>query len=245
MRRISAGLSLVCNNKISSKFSILDTTFKKVKLIRLTMDSMKSEYNIIIQQYPEYAAVCVSWIPVKSYYVIFNLITIFEYLLTGDKKLLTTSHSKILGLFKKLLETKNIAFNISNFNEIKSVAEIEKFQIPKFENLRSGTQYREKQILNKLADYLHDELKRKSKWKRLVKGEMEIFRKSKLGLFEFFYWYRIKVNYRDLEFISSKVSPSEFKQFYEDYYILTTNFYNAFKKCINNLSQIRTGINLL
>ena len=74
---------------------------------------------------------------------------------------------------------------------------------------------------------------------------MEIFRKSKVALFEFFYWYRIKVNYRDLEFISSEVTPEEFQQFYEDYYLLTINFYKAFRGCINNLSQARAGVNLL
>ena len=236
----------MCNNSIKSKIPISDIALKKVKLIKFTIGSMKSEYKIIIQQYPEYAAVCISWVPVKSYYVIFNLIILLEYLINGNEKRLTTAtHSNSLMVLKNLLEREGLNFNVPDFNEIKTVAEIERFKIPKFENLRSGIEHRKEQILRKLADYAHDELKRKAKTKRMARADMETFRKSKLALFEFFYWYRIKVNYRDLEFISSEVTADEFRQFYEDYYLLTANFYKAFKGCINNLSQARAGINLL
>ena len=246
MRRISDNLSLECNINITSKIPISDIAFKKVKLIKFTIESMKSEYKIIIQQYPEYAAVCVSWVPVKSYYVIFNLIILLEYLLNGnEKRLTTTTHGNSLTVLKNLIGRGELNFNISDFNEIKTVAEIQKLKIPRFENLRSGTEYRKEEILRKLVDYAHDELKRKVKTKRISHTGMETFRKLKLALFEFFYWYRIKVNYRDLEFISSEVTTEEFCQFYEDYHLLTANFYKAFRGCINNLSQVRAGINLL
>ena len=245
MRRASDGLLLNCANNITSKIPITENALKKVKLIKLTIGSMRSEYQTIIRDYPDYAAVCVSWIPVKSYYVIFNLIVILEYLLGGNEKVLTTSHSNSSNVLKNLLSKKELTFNLDEFNEVVSVAEIEKLKVPKFENLKTGVEYRKAQILRKLADYSRDELKRKSKSKRLSKTDMERFRRSNLSLFEFFYWYRIKVNYRDLEFISDEVTPEEFQQFYEDYYLLTANFYKAFKNCINELSQKRTGVDLL
>lgn len=68
---------------------------------------------------------------------------------------------------------------------------------------------------------------------------------KEISLFEFFYWYRIKTNYRDLAFLDQELYEEDIVKFYENYYLLTINFYNAFKKLINNLSKKRFGRDII
>lgn len=244
MRSISDGLTLKCKNSISARIPISDVAKKKVQLIKLTIKNLETEAKIV-ERYPEYAEVAISWMPVKAYYLIFNLTILLEYLISGDARFLTTTHQKSLGQLRQLIETGELSFSQSALNEIKTGEEIEALKVGKWDNLRSSTATRKSQIFRKLADYAKDDLRRKYKTDRLNRAQMAEFRKSKFILPELFYWYRIKVNYRDLEFISSNVTMAEFKKFHQDYNMLTRNFYRAFKPCINHLSMARSGSHLL
>ncbi len=62
---------------------------------------------------------------------------------------------------------------------------------------------------------------------------------------EFFYWYRIKSNYRDLEFLDKDIDDKQFRNFYKNYFELTISFYEALKKLINVLSKIRLDKEIL
>ena len=62
-----------------------------------------------------------------------------------------------------------------------------------------------------------------------------------MNLCEFFYWYRIKANYRDLEFLNKDISGYKFSEFYRNYFELTLTFFNTFKNLINALAKIRLG----
>jgi len=64
-------------------------------------------------------------------------------------------------------------------------------------------------------------------------------------MYEFFYWYRIKSNYRDLEFLDKDIDDGQFKDFYKNYFKLTISFYEALKKMINNLSKMRLSKEIL
>ncbi len=102
------------------------------------------------------------------------------------------------------------------------------------------------QILKKLADYQLEEFKRikdirnfRSKKNRQIR--QDFLATNTVNIFEFFYWYRIKANYRDLEFLNQEISDEEFSDFYQNYYQLAVSFYKCFRELINELSQKRFG----
>ena len=68
---------------------------------------------------------------------------------------------------------------------------------------------RYKQIMRKLHDYAKEEFKRTRNIKRLTGGKKQAFDSKAICLADFFYWYRIKSNYRDLQFIASEDIPDD------------------------------------
>ena len=243
MREVSNDLKLKYNCDTSKKLNIPESVTRKVRLINLTVRNLEMEVRMV-SAYPEYAQVAISWMPVKSYYLIFNLTLLLEYLISNNPAFLTASHLNSLKQFRSLLHNRTLEFSNDIFNLFKTGEEIEKMKVPKSDNLRAHTEKRKEQIFRKLADYSRDFLRRRDKVSRLHKRQIDEFRKSQFILSEFFYWYRIKVNYRDLEFLSAQVHPSEFVQFYNDYYLLTRNFYRAYISCINQVSLSRADSKL-
>lgn len=244
LRKTSENIKLIINTSINKRIREDKKLNQKIFLINLTVDNLKEEFKYT-SKYQEYAVVCVSWIPVKSYYVIFNLLVIFEHLLTGDSSYLSTTHKGALSFLKKLISKGILEFEPQEFSNIHDVREIEAWKIPQHESIKTTNadpRIRYKQVIKKLSNYQKEEYKRQNKISRLVGKELEKFKNtSSTNLCEFFYWYRIKANYRDMEFIDKGVPAQEFKEFYGNYYYLTLNFYKALKIVINNLAKIRFG----
>lgn len=240
VRQLSNNLELTYKSKLTGRISLSSRAKKKIRLIELTLENVRSEAKMV-EKNPEYAQAAISWLPVKAYYLIFNLTILLEYVISTDESFLTASHTKSLSQFKSLLGSGSITFNQPIFNERPTGAEIEKMKVLKSDNLRGGTVTRKEQVFRKLADYAKDDLRRFHRVKRLNKDQMRDFRARQFSLSETFYWYRIKANYGDLEFISDKVRTSEFKDLYTQYCFLTANYYLAIKKCINKIGLARSG----
>lgn len=248
MSKNSNKLSLSCSLCLNKKMRVNKKAQQKVKLLNLTLENLMEE-NKNIGKYPEYSIVCVSWMPVKSYYLMFNLIILLEYLICSNEYYLATSHIAVLGKFKDMIFKGSLFFNEAIFNKICEVEKIENWKIPMWENVKRAnvdSELRYKQIIKKLLQYSKEEYKRRNKIKSLRgKSKKDYRERTTINLCEFFYWYRIKANYRDMEFIDKGVKVNEFKEFYSDYYQLSLNFYSAFKDCINRIAVIRTGKPLL
>ena len=102
------------------------------------------------------------------------------------------------------------------------------------------------QIIKKLAIYSLEEFKRSKNIRSFQSRENKKLRNNfldskQISICEFFYWYRIKANYRDLEYLNKDISDDKFKSFYCSYYELTRNFYKAFRELINSIAKIRLG----
>lgn len=246
MSAASQDLKLSCNMRIKSQIALDKKVNQKIKLLTLTLDNLKEEKKNI-EKYPEYSIVCVSWIPVKSYYLVFNLLILLEYLIAANDTCLFISHAALFKKLRGLLAKGNLIFSASIFNQIHTVAEAESWKIPRWENVKrkdANPEIRYKQIIRKLARYSKDEFKRIHKIKRLGgEKKKEFENKANINLCEFFYWYRIKANYRD--FVDKGVDVREFNNFYNDYFDLSMNFYVAFKQCINDLAIKRINKPLL
>ena len=106
------------------------------------------------------------------------------------------------------------------------------------------------QILKKLIDYKIENFQRKEgirnfRSKKNIEKNKEFLEKDTVDIFEFFYWYRIKSNYRDLEFLDKDISDRQFCDFYRNYFELTSKFYTALKELINDLSRKRLSKEIL
>jgi len=248
MSENSRELKLTCDLNVRSRIALDKKVNQKIKLLELTLENLKEEKKNI-EKYPEYAIVCVSWVPVKSYYLIFNLLTLLEYLVTASDTYLIISHTALFNKFRSLISEGKVVFSKDIFNKICTIEEANDWKIPRWENVKrvdANPTIRYRQIIRKLSQYSKDEFKRLHKIKRLRgKKKKEFEAKAKINLCEFFYWYRIKANYRDMEFVDKGVDVRDFNNFYDDYFKLSMNFYSAFKTCINDLTVKRTGKQLL
>ncbi|MCR4281404.1 MAG: hypothetical protein NUV88_03680 [Candidatus Kaiserbacteria bacterium] len=235
MRRVSDSVSLKSSPLPLTGFSLSQTAKRKLRLIQMTAKNLHMEHQMVMSS-PEFAEAAMSWTPVKTYYLLFNMVLLIEYLISTDSRSLTATHSNALKKFRGLIESGTVTFNSSELNEVHSGAAIEKMRVLKSDNLRAGSASRKEQILRKLLDYAKDEERRKTNVKKLRKQQMIRLHGYKFCLFDLFYWYRIKVNYRDLEFMTAGIPSREFEAFYKDYYKLTGNFFLALKNCLNDIA---------
>src|SRR4030042_2491751 len=168
--QISNSLKLTCAKKIEKKIPQSKKLEPKINLISLTLENLKEEFKAI-KKYPEYSIVCVSWMPVKSYYIFFNSLIILEYLIISDENYLQIGHIKALETFKNLLKDKSVEFNVSQFNEIHTSGNIMGWKIPPWENVKkieADPKIRYRQIIKKLFEYKKENFKREKRIKRLA-----------------------------------------------------------------------------
>jgi len=243
--RLSVEYKRDIKNKIKKESQFLN---KKLNLLKLIRGSFKEEYNTI-EKNQAFAEVCVPWVAVKSYYLIFNLLLILEYLITCDEESFSSSHEGIIKKMKSHVKNNDLFFNKTEFNKIYNCKTILKWRANPHVNIKvinPDIKERIYQIIKILARYRKEEFKRKEKIKSLnCKKGKEFLDKASVNISEFFYWYRIKSNYRDLEFLDKDISSEQFKYFYKNYYGLTMNFYEALKKLINDLSNKRLDKEIL
>ncbi|MFA6016465.1 MAG: hypothetical protein WC744_00010 [Patescibacteria group bacterium] len=242
IRMKSKNLEIKVSCNIRSKISESPLLKSKTRLSFLTMENLEKEMEII-EELKDYAVVCSSWIPVKSYYLFFNLSLILEYLISGDGNVLKQeSHQGLLNKLKNRIISKELIFSESCFNQVYTAAEIDQWKFEPGNNLRTVLQIdRDKQIVKKLLNYSKEEFRRRNKRTISGKNKSLFYNHTKISLIGFFYWYRIKVNYRDLEFLDSKVNESLFYEYYKNYYLASKRFYTAFVREINRLANIRFG----
>lgn len=246
LRDLSQDITLKYRCEITRNMTSNTQLLQKVKLCNLTIKNL-SEEMIAITNNREYAIVCTSWIPVKCYYVYFNLCLILKYLITDNlQALLSTTHSGLSKWLNSQLKVGDMQFSNDKFNRIYKADEINSWNFKCGRNLvliDEGT--RDKQIIKKLYSYAKDEYKRKGKIKSLrgIRND-EFIRCTEIALLDFFYWYRIKVNYRDLEFIDSSIHEDNFYSFYRSYFIYTSRITKAIRAEINRIAKIRIGTEL-
>lgn len=243
---LSDGIKLECKRRIRAKNVSRRKLSKKTNLIKLTKKSLNAEYTII-RNNPEFAEVCVPWVAVKAYYLLLNMFLILEYLITNDESAFNIGHATLFKTLKKYLGDETLVFSNNLINKVYNVSEVLNFKFPAGYNIKTtnvNIETRFHQMLKKLVDYRLDDMLRRYRFKdwrkkKAKKIKAQYIGHSDVNACEFFYWYRIKSNYRDLEFLDKDISGEQFKSFYANYYLLTMNFYKALKNTINNLSRVR------
>lgn len=253
LNTISKGLNVKCelhiNSKIQKESIILK---KKTNLIRLIKRNLDEEYKTV-EQNPTFAEVCVPWIAVKSYYLMFNLLMVLDYLISTQESSFDSTHNGLLKKFKNRLEKQEIVFNKKILNINFQCCKIVNLKFKLGSNLKIVDVNLEKyvlRVLKKLILYKIEAFQRKEKIKdfrskKAREKKKKFLENNTVNICEFFYWYRIKSNYRDLEFLDKNIDDKQFKDFYKNYFELTISFYKALKKMINVLSKTRLNKEIL
>ena len=123
INELSKDLTIICKRTIDKQIANIPILDKKVNLIKLTLKGIDGECKIILEN-PEYAIVCVSWISVKAYYLLYNLCLILKYLMTGNKNSFNSTHLSMLEDFKGYISREELEFNKSEFNKFHPCREI-------------------------------------------------------------------------------------------------------------------------
>jgi len=245
---ISKNIDSVYKNKIQVNTN-LDKYKTKENLFKLTAKSIMDEKQIVSLDSSYSKAVC-AWIPVKSYYLCYNLMLTILYLITGDEKDFQKGHTQVIDIFNDKLFKGEIEFSQPLFNIVfdRSVLTFKaksgfNISMPKSKKDRE-TLYR--LSIGKIAKYKRDEYKRKNKLnikKSHDKLQLENYldKKFKVSIFDFLYQMRIRSNYRDLHFIEL-INDFESKDYFNCYCDFLDSFIKALFKMYSDIKKKR-GLN--
>ena len=228
-------------SKVVSKGSPSDIK-TKLNLIKLTRKSLQDEYTMV-QLDKEYSYACTSWLPIKTYYLLFNTLLTLHYVLVLQKESFNLKHSRCMSIFTKLLEDGHIEFSNSILNQVFD-KDIFIFKTKRGTNLKSNEGYNIifKLAIKKVALYKHLKWKndqkvdlRTKKGKQLNKNYLNNF---KISIFEFPYYMRIRANYKDMAFIED-VNTTNTRKYFESYYNFSLSFHKAIFELIMDLKKQR------
>ena len=219
------------------------TNFRaRINLIRLTHESIHEELQKVNSN-PEYARVCSAWIAIKSYYMLFCLETILFSIITTQNKLGAT-HSEVRRFIRTSALNGDLTSSPPTFLSTIRHSTCQRTGLRSGANLSSqlSDSDRYKQVMKKLREYALEEYKRVNGYRRMTAARTLAFNNKTISLCDFFYWYRIKSNYRDLEFIAgNSAATSDLYNFYKNYAESALNTARAYIDLINTLNAQRTN----
>lgn len=182
------------------------------RLSQITHLSIQSELNACSQEVA-YASVIAPWIPVKCYYRLYYLESIFLYFLCSNRSgFRVGGHNRIRESLLEQLELGNINFvsrSTAELSEINTWESANIFSTSPGSNI--GVEYYmypdcHKSIKKKVAEYIKVDWMDKNhlnnfKTLRARSLRDKDLKLKKFILADYFYWMRIKANYRDVDFL--------------------------------------------
>lgn len=237
LAKLTNGLSATCSITPTLEKVKIPSLQSKSKLIELTKKSIKDEHEIV-QFDKEYSTASVLWLPIKTYYLTYHLLCTVDYLLTADEDSLSSKHYKCMDTFTKRLADGSLKFSEPLLNNVYDKS-ILNFRTTSGEHLKAGvsdeTIYKllMKKVANdkienyKIATGIPDVRSIKNKEK------VEKFKNTMtVSIFDFFHLMRLRMNYRNFDFVDD-ISSSDTKTYFEQYYKASGYFYTA----LNNLKN--------
>lgn len=250
MDRLTLGLCIVVNNSVTQTLS-KQKIAKFEALAHITEMSINGEKTACNNQ-KGYAQVASPWIPVKCYYYLYYLESIFLYLLNSSEAGFSHGgHSTVKSIFLSMIKNNEIALVGAGASSLSTITTW--FQADKFKTSGStiSPSYHssvdcENSLRGKVAEYIEIDWKQYEKIKDYRKKtaknlKVTVLLPKEFCLLDYFYWMRIKSNYRDIDFLDfdNKVNENDAYE-YLKYYIKTTFQYaDALKSAIQTLKQNR------
>jgi hypothetical protein len=228
LSELTTGVTLTCSHTLRK--AILPDIDIKDNLIRLTKQSLNDEAKIVrIDNDYSYASTC--WLPVKSYYLIFNVLLILEYVLKIQKNIFRMGHTACMDEFTRKLKVGELSFSETILNEVFD-SSILAYVTTSGANLsnRTGKEVMYKLAIRKIARYKFEAWKEKEKINPRIKTHKmkceHYLSTFEVSIFDFIYYMRIRSNYRDFAFIDN-VNSSETTAYFVAYFLFTLNIVRA------------------
>jgi len=232
LARLSRGMSVTGPILPSIGRAQVDRVKDKLKLIELTKRSLDDESRIV-ELDEEYSSASVLWLPIKSYYLIYHLLSIIDFILTGQVGSLRMHHGELISCLTDRLVSSQLQFSVPLLNSVfdKSILN---FKSKSGEHLSSSVSdtliYN--LIMKKTATYKREDYKLNAKLNlKTLKGRDKmknyLANKLRVSIFDYFYEMRLKLNYKGLDFVSG-ISAGASRRYFRAYYEAANNFYICF-----------------
>ncbi len=239
LARISKGVTVTCTLAPKLDKRKLPDLKNKLQLIKLTIQSIQDEYKIV-QIDKEYSTASVLWLPIKTYYVAYHLLCVIAYILSNNPSSLREGHGKNIDVFSNMLSSGKLQFSEPLLNNVYDKS-ILNFTTASGELLRSSvddeTVY--KSLMKKVAKEKIEKFRQVKGIKDLrTKKSRDLVEKFKstlsVSIFDFFYLMRLRMNYRNFNFIDD-IPAEDTKIYFEKYYKAAGAFYSIFRKLKDDL----------
>jgi len=215
------------------------------KLYKVTVKSIKKDIELAKED-PEFAVIVAPWFSVKCYYALYYLESVLVNLIDGcaygfDKG----GHSGIRKKVYSLTSGGTVSFGQSDLNVVHNLTQVRNMPaIHVGQNTQSDYWQKNEctqSLAKKLMEYKLHDAKIGKKWNLRTKKhqteQKQFIATEQLMLVDFFYWYRIKANYRDLDYIDFEngISSTEVLEYLEAYNKAFNNYRTGLVKQINIL----------
>jgi len=240
-------LNISINPRINSPLDGQKTA-KFERLAKITKTSIAGEKTACDNEHA-YAQVAAPWIPVKCYYRLYYLEAVFLYVLSGDESGFGNGgHKAVRKNLMLAVESGSISFSSAE------LATITTWQAANAFTTVSGATVRTNyfsdancpnSLRKKLAEYIEHDWKQikkikdyRSRTSRNAKNR-ELLPK-KFILADFFYWMRIKANYRDVDFLDfDNISEDDAYEYLTKFIEATESYGAALENAIVQLKTMR------
>lgn len=225
------------------------------KLAQITESSIDGE-KLSCDSEVIYSQVSAPWIPVKCYYLLYYLESEFIHLINGSLLgFKPGGHTKVRESIKDLINRGDIRLVGSYSTQLSNATTwltANSFRTIPHSNVRDNYFLEPnciESIRKKLSRYIEIDWKLKSKienYRTILsreKKQSELINKT-LNLIDYFYWMRIKANYRDVDFLDfdNNINATDAYNYLCCYINATKHYTCALKSIIETLKNQR-GIN--
>jgi hypothetical protein len=218
------------------------------KLAKITHRGITSELDACSEE-SVYSQVVAPWMPVKCYYRIYYLESIMIYLLNGNVAGFSNGgHTRVRSAIKSLIENGQISFSNPKVAQAVTMTSAKTHTISSGANL-SPTYFQTDDcilsIRKKVADYVEHNWKTVNQINyRLASHRSRryaFFDLTEVNLTDYFYWMRIKANYRDVDFLDFEqdVTEQDAYNYILQYAVAHESYANALETFINELLLAR------
>lgn len=216
---------------------------EKKNLIKLTKQSLSDESRIVAID-KDYSYASTSWLPIKAYYLIFNILLTIEYIIKIQKGTFSRGHLPCVDEFTRKLKNNEIEFSVSELNVVYDQS-ILNHKNASGANLSKKTSDADmyKMAMRKIAIYKFEDWKKRNHFngkKKADKAQLthHLANDFFVSIFDFPYFMRVRSNYRDFAFIEG-VSTTETARYFNEYLSFTAHFVKALEQLKKALVNAR------
>lgn len=198
------------------------------KLFEVTNKSIEEDMRLA-QDQPDFARIALPWLPVKCYYALYYLESMLLHRIDGSQAGFSKGgHKKVRDRLRQLLAEGKILFSEPELNRSLILYEARKLQSIAPGANTSRAFWRNNQcdesIFKKLAEYSAQDIKFSNKYNLKIPKQRKAYEErtkvESIALIDLFYWYRIKANYRDMDYIDyeNDIDISDVTDYMSTYY---------------------------